>query len=121
MELTASGTALIVIDMQNSFCSGDGGCAKAGLPVENLTVAIGSRGRLTAAARESNVPVIHTRYVLRPEYSGGGVIIHELAPPNWITKPSSSNMLLLNSRKTLIASHCSRSTDYLPMLWQLQM
>lgn len=80
MELTASGTALIVIDMQNSFCSGDGGCAKAGLPVENLNVAIGSCGRLIAAARESDVPVIYTRYVLRPDYSDGGIIIHELSP-----------------------------------------
>jgi ureidoacrylate peracid hydrolase len=80
MELTASGIALIVIDMQNSFCSDAGGCDKAGLPVENLKVAIDSCGRLIAVAREFDVPVIYTRYVLRPDYSDGGVIIHELSP-----------------------------------------
>jgi nicotinamidase-related amidase len=45
MELMASGAALIVIDMQNSFCSDAGGCDKAGLPVENLKVAIEPCGR----------------------------------------------------------------------------
>lgn len=80
MELMASGTALIVIDMQNSFCSDAGGCDKAGLPVENLKVAIEPCGRLIAVAREFHMSVIYTRYVLRPDYSDGGVIIHELSP-----------------------------------------
>ena len=80
MELTASGTALIVIDMQNSFCSDTGGCDKAGLPVENLKVAIDPCGRLIAAARKFAVPVIYTRYVLRADYADAGVIIHELSP-----------------------------------------
>jgi len=80
MELTASDTALVVIDMQNSFCSYDGGCHKAGLPVEHLKVAIAPCERLIALARDSKVPVIYTRYVLRPDYSDGGVIIHELSP-----------------------------------------
>jgi nicotinamidase-related amidase len=31
MELTTSGTALIVVDMQHSFCSDAGGCHQAGL------------------------------------------------------------------------------------------
>jgi ureidoacrylate peracid hydrolase len=35
---------------------------------------------LIAAAREFDVPVIYTRYVLRQDYSDGGVIIHELSP-----------------------------------------
>jgi nicotinamidase-related amidase len=80
MDLTASGTALIIIDMQNSFCSDAGGCDKAGLPVENLKVAIEPCARLIAKAHEFDVPVIYTRYVLRPDYSDGGVIIHELSP-----------------------------------------
>jgi ureidoacrylate peracid hydrolase len=80
MELTASRTALIVIDMQHSFCSDTGGCDKAGLPVDNLKVAIGPCGRLIAAAHKVGVPIIYTRYVLRPDYSDGGVIIHELSP-----------------------------------------
>jgi ureidoacrylate peracid hydrolase len=80
MELTASGTALIVIDMQNSFCSEDGGCQKAGLPVEHLALAIEPCERLITTARDSKVPVIYTRYVLRSDYSDGGVIIHDLSP-----------------------------------------
>jgi nicotinamidase-related amidase len=61
MELMASGTALIVIDMQNSFCSDAGGCDKAGLPVENLKVAIELCGQLIAAVRDFDMPVIYTR------------------------------------------------------------
>ena len=57
MELTASGTALIVIDMQNSFCSEEGGCAKAGLPLANLKVAIEPCARLIALARAIRVTV----------------------------------------------------------------
>ena len=80
MELTASRTGLIVIDMQNSFCSEDGGCQKAGLPVEHLKVVIEPCKRLIAIARECEVPVIYTRFCLRRDYSDGGVIIHELSP-----------------------------------------
>ena len=80
MKLTATATALVVIDMQNAFCSENGGCARAGLPVVKLSVAIEPCARLITAAREARVPIIFTRYVLRPDYSDGGVIIHELSP-----------------------------------------
>jgi len=80
MELTRNRAALIVVDMQNSFCADDGGCGKTGLPIQNLQKAIDPCVRLVAAARAAEVPVIFTRYVYRPDYADGGVMIKHLIP-----------------------------------------
>ena len=80
MELTRDHTALIVVDMQNSFCADDGGCGKPGLPIQNLQAAIEPCVRLIAAARAANIPVIYTRYMYRPDYADGGVMIKHLLP-----------------------------------------
>ncbi len=80
MELTRQKTALIVVDMQNSFCADDGGCGKPGLPIQNLQKAIDPCVRLVAAARAAEVPVIFTRYMYRPDYADGGVMIKHLLP-----------------------------------------
>mgnify|MGYP001438517406 FL=1 len=80
MELTRNRAALIVVDMQNSFCADDGGCGKTGLPIQNLQKAIDPCVRLVAAARAAEVPVIFTRYVYRPDYADGGGMIKHLIP-----------------------------------------
>lgn len=80
MELSRDRTALIVVDMQNSFCADEGGCGKPGLPIQNLQTAIRPCVRLVAAARAANVPVIYTRYIYRPDYADGGVLIKYLLP-----------------------------------------
>ena len=80
MDLSRDRTALIVVDMQNSFCADDGGCGKPGLPIQNLQRAIQPCARLIAAARASHVPVIFTRYMYRPDYADGGVMIKHLLP-----------------------------------------
>ena len=80
MELNRNRAALIVVDMQNSFCADDGGCGKPGLPIQNLQKAIDPCVRLVAAARAAEVPVIFTRYVYRPDYADGGVMIKHLLP-----------------------------------------
>lgn len=74
------GTALLIIDMQNSFLSERGSCAAIGLPHEELKPALPGCVRLADAARASGVPVIFTRYVYQPDYSDGGVIGNELVP-----------------------------------------
>lgn len=78
-DLTAD-TALIVIDMQNGFCHPDGSFASIGLDVSRpLAAATGCR-TLVDAAREIGVPVIWTRYVYRPDYSDGGLLVTDLLP-----------------------------------------
>ena len=80
MELSRDRTALIVVDMQNSFCADDGGCGKPGLPIKNLQVAIQPCVRVVAAARSAGIPIIFTRYMFRPDYADGGILIKHLLP-----------------------------------------
>jgi ureidoacrylate peracid hydrolase len=80
MELTAENTALLVVDMQNGFCHDDGSVNQIGLPAARLQTAIEPCRQLIAAARGANIPIIYTRYVYRPDYTDGGVMVHELIP-----------------------------------------
>ena len=80
MELTASGTALVVVDMQNGFCEAGGSCGRMGLPTEELRRVVEPCARVIAAARAAAVPVIFTRYVYKPDYSDGGVLIEHIMP-----------------------------------------
>ena len=80
MKLDKKNTALIVVDMQNSFCTEGGGCGQVGLPVEKLFKAVEPCRELIACARETGVSVIYTRYVCRADYADAGVMFHELMP-----------------------------------------
>ncbi len=78
--MVAVRTALLVVDMQNAFCSPEGHLARLGYGVAPLQAAIIPVQRLVAAAREAHVPVIFTRSVLKPDYSDGGIVVRELFP-----------------------------------------
>ncbi len=80
MELGREHTALMVVDMQNGFCHDDGSVNKVGLPAARLQPAIEPCVQLIAAARLVGIPIIYTRYVYRPDYTDGGVMVHELIP-----------------------------------------
>lgn len=80
MELRRNETALMVVDMQNGFCREAGSINGIGLPAARLQPAIEPCCRLVAAARVAQVPVIFTRYVYRPDYIDGGVMVRELIP-----------------------------------------
>jgi ureidoacrylate peracid hydrolase len=80
MALSRDNTALLVVDMQNSFCADDGRCGAVGLPIQNLQAAIQPCVKLVAAARAANIPVIYTRYMYRPDYADGGVLVKHLIP-----------------------------------------
>jgi ureidoacrylate peracid hydrolase len=67
--------ALIVIDMQNGFCSAVGFMAKIGLAYEPSAEVIGPISRLLAAARKHEIPVYYTRYSLNEDYSDGGLLM----------------------------------------------
>lgn len=72
--------ALIVVDMQNGFCHPEGSFGKLGLDVSMTNAAIPWCRRLVDAAHERGVPVIFTRYVYRPDYADGGVLVQEILP-----------------------------------------
>jgi ureidoacrylate peracid hydrolase len=80
MELTTEDTALLVIDMQNTFCDDAGGSVRSGLSIERLQAVIALCRRLIDVARGVGVPAIYTRYVCRPDYADAGVFINQLNP-----------------------------------------
>lgn len=80
MEFSKKATALLVIDMQNGFCSDDGSVNRIGLSAERLRMVIEPCVRLVQAARSASVPVIFTRFVYRPDYADGGVMVKEFFP-----------------------------------------
>ncbi|MDO8432801.1 MAG: isochorismatase family cysteine hydrolase [Candidatus Binatus sp.] len=86
-KLTRDATALIVVDMQNGYLHPKGSFARlygnAASPQFDLTLlrrAIPGCAKLIAAARRANVPVIYLKYVYRPDYKDGGVLIQEINP-----------------------------------------
>jgi ureidoacrylate peracid hydrolase len=80
MHLDAGRTALIVVDMQNAFCHPEGSLARMGRPIGMCRWAVEPCRRLVEAARAGGVPVIFTRYVFRPDYADGGVLVNEVRP-----------------------------------------
>lgn len=73
-------TALLVVDMQNGFCHPEGSFARLDLDISMCNAAIAGCAELVDAAHEAGVPVIFTRYIYRPDYADGGVLVHELLP-----------------------------------------
>ncbi|MFK7828591.1 MAG: cysteine hydrolase family protein [Congregibacter sp.] len=80
MQLSKDNAALIVIDMQNSFCKADGLVAATGLDTSACQAAIAPCKDVLDAARAAGVPVLFTRYVYQSDYSDGGVMIEHLMP-----------------------------------------
>jgi biuret amidohydrolase len=65
----AEGMALLVIDMQRDFLDPEGYIARSGVDVRRLRAIIPQVRRLLQAAREAEIPVIHTREGHRPDLS----------------------------------------------------
>ena len=80
MELSRRGCVLMLIDMQRAFCSLDGSMAAQGRDIGTMRAAMLAGSRLAAAARASGVPVLWTRMQFAPDYSDGGLLVHELRP-----------------------------------------
>lgn len=61
-------TAILVVDMQNDFCSEGGFLSQLGVDLSNVGRIIPEIQRLLNRARASNIPVIHIRSHFDPEY-----------------------------------------------------
>lgn len=80
MKLDPNKAALMVIDMQVSFCSPEGRISAVGLDTSMCAAAIEPCRDVLQMARDAGIPVIFTRYVYRPDYSDGGIIVRQLMP-----------------------------------------
>jgi ureidoacrylate peracid hydrolase len=59
-------TALLIVDVQNDFCSDDGAFARLGRDLSRIQNMLTALERLLAAAREAGVTVIFLRYAQTP-------------------------------------------------------
>jgi ureidoacrylate peracid hydrolase len=75
-----SRTAVILIDVQEAFCSPSGSMARQGRDITTCMAAAQECNRLARASRAVGIPVIWTRYALRPDYRDGGWYTRELRP-----------------------------------------
>jgi ureidoacrylate peracid hydrolase len=80
MKLDPAKAALIVVDMQTSFCHPEGRVASIGFDISKCTAAIEPCREVLDMARQADMPVIFTRYVYQADYSDGGVMVKCLLP-----------------------------------------
>jgi ureidoacrylate peracid hydrolase len=80
MQLDKQKAALVVIDMQQSFCKPEGLVAAIGLDTTACQQVIGACVEVLASARAAGIPIFFTRYVYQPDYRDGGVMIDHLLP-----------------------------------------
>ena len=87
-DLPAAESAVIVVDMQNSYLHAEGAFARlwpqTDTPPEydpqRMRRAIPGCRRLIDAAHREEIPVVYLRYVYRPDYRDGGILIREVWP-----------------------------------------
>src|SRR4051812_42274293 len=65
-------SAVIVVDMQNSFVSKGGMFDLAGIDISGAPVAVRATGRLLAAARRAGMAVIYLQMGFKPDLSDAG-------------------------------------------------
>ena len=79
VKVSASDTAVIVIDMQNAYASAGGYVDKAGFDVAPAAATIGQIARVLEAARGAGMPVIYLQNGWDADYVEAGTP----ASPNW--------------------------------------
>jgi ureidoacrylate peracid hydrolase len=82
LELDPRRTALLVVDMQNDFCSTDGYYAGVGFAVEPVRAIIPRLQRLVSALRAAGATMVFTRLVHDPAVPDV-MERHAILPPGW--------------------------------------
>lgn len=82
VEIRAAESALVVIDMQNDFCSERGYYAMAGRDISGLVAAIAPTAALLGRARQAGMSVVFTRLVYDPA-RGAMEERHRILPERW--------------------------------------
>jgi len=73
--LDSKKAVLIVVDMQNSFLRDEGAFSRMGLNITYLKSTLKPVMRLVEVCRKVGIPIIFTRYVLRPDYTDAGLLV----------------------------------------------
>jgi ureidoacrylate peracid hydrolase len=68
-------TALIIVDMQNAFCSKKGSFWKRGRKILNLEKILRTNQKLLSFARNKKWLVIFTKLVFKKDYSGSELLV----------------------------------------------
>ena len=68
-------TALLIVDMQNAFCSPTGSFARRGGRVEELERVIAGCNRLVSIAKTSNWLVVYTCLTFHQDYRDAGLLV----------------------------------------------
>ena len=82
LELDASTTAVMVVDMQNDFCHADGYYAKAGRDVSALAAAVAPVAAFVERARAAGATIVYTR-LIHDSRLGAMEERHALRPKRW--------------------------------------
>jgi ureidoacrylate peracid hydrolase len=80
MKMEPARTAVLLIDLQQAFCSPEGSMARQGRDIRSCADAGRQCDQLAAVARVAGIMVVWTRYCLRPDYRDGGWYTRELRP-----------------------------------------
>src|SRR5262245_47506384 len=72
LEIDPKRTALVVVDMQNSFVSKGGMFDLAGFDITGSVPVIEANRRLIAAARQGGVQVVYLMMAFKPDLSDAG-------------------------------------------------
>lgn len=68
--------ALLIVDMQNSFCHAEGHRGALGMDHSAEAAVIAPVARLLGAARAAAIPVFFSVYALKADYSDAGLLTH---------------------------------------------
>lgn len=77
MAKLKSHPALLIIDMQNGFCSPSGSFSKIGIPTSRQAGAIAPIAWLASLCRNHHVPVLYTQTAFNADYSDAGLSENE--------------------------------------------
>ena len=72
LEIDPSGTALIVVDMQNDFGAEGGMFDRAGIPISGVKVAVAPTARAVAAGRRAAIRIVYLKMQFEPDLSDAG-------------------------------------------------
>ena len=82
IDVEAASTALIVVDMQNDFCSADGYYATVGRDISKLAASAAPVAALLARTRQAGMTVVFTR-LLHDPVRGSMEQRHVIRPRRW--------------------------------------
>jgi ureidoacrylate peracid hydrolase len=72
VEIGIGDTALVIVDMQNSFASKGGMFDLAGFDISGAAAAVAATGHVLDTCRKAGVKVVHLQMTYRPDLSDGG-------------------------------------------------